>query len=404
MPWFKYTAYEKSGKKVESSIEADNMPTAQKELKESKQLLVSSITPLQGAGAQSKGLFGGSRNVAIRDLEYLTSELNLLLESAVMFDQAVELLAKAKRNTGIGEVLSQISLKLKSGSTISAAFGSFSTLFDSLYVNLLKIGEESGTLGPVFKGLSRDLKFRNDLRQTIIQATTYPVIIFAVCMLSVVFIFNYIVPKMAVLFADAEQLPIHTQIILGISDWLMAYQVYVGVVLLAGAALIYQNRQNPQLIAWFHQRSRIVPGVRTVVLMSERIRFCSSMSLLLKAGIAMDTAVSLSAGNSANTEIRRELEGVSESIRKGIHLSEALAATTLFSDLFLSLIEIGEESGEVTQIFSELADRSRNEFTQWVSRVTALLEPLLIITMGLIVGGVVVTMMLSVMSINDVAV
>ena len=78
--------------------------------------------------------------------------------------------------------------------------------------------------------------------------------------------------------------------------------------------------------------------------------------------------------------------------------------TTLFSDLFLSLIEIGEESGEVTQIFSELADRSRNEFTQWVSRVTALLEPLLIITMGLIVGGVVVTMMLSVMSINDVAV
>jgi type II secretory pathway component PulF len=404
MAWFKYVAYDKSGKKIESSIEADTMATAQKELKNFKQLMVSSIAPAQAGGSASKGLFGGSQNVTGRDLEYLTSELNLLLESGVKFDQGVELLARAKKNTVIGEILRQISVKLKSGSTISAAFGSFSALFDKLYVNLLKIGEESGTLGPIFKGLSRDLKFRNDLRQTIIQATTYPLIIFAVCMLSVVFIFNYIVPKMAVLFADAEELPIHTQIILGISDWLMAYQLYVGVALLGGATLIYQNRKNQQLITWFHQRSRLVPGIRTVVEMSERIRFCSSMSLLLKAGIAMDMAVRLSAGNSANTEIRRELEGVSESIRKGVHLSEALAATTLFSDLFLSLIEIGEESGEVTQIFSELADRSRNEFTQWVSRVTTLLEPLLIITMGLIVGGVVVTMMLSVMSINDVAV
>ena len=138
--------------------------------------------------------------------------------------------------------------------------------------------------------------------------------------------------------------------------------------------------------------------------MSERIRFCSSMSLLLSAGIAMDMAVKLSAGNSGSSEIRRELEGVSDEIRSGTHLSKALANTSLFSELFLSLIEIGEESGEVTRIFGELADRSRNEFTQWVSRVTTLLEPLLIITMGLIVGGVVVTMMLSVMSINEVAI
>ncbi|MFT4925936.1 MAG: type II secretory pathway component PulF [Phenylobacterium sp.] len=403
MAWFKYVAYDKSGKKVEASIEADNMATAQRELKEFKKLMVSSIVPAQTGGG-GKGLFGGSQKVAGRDLEYLTSELNLLLESGVKFDQAVELLARAKKNTGIGEVLSQISAKLKSGSTISAAFGSFSALFDKLYVNLLKIGEESGTLGPVFKGLSRDLKFRNDLRQTIIQATTYPLIIFTVCMLSVVFIFNYIVPKMAVLFADAEELPPATQVILAISDWLIAWQLYIVVALFAAAALLYQNRKDPRLIGWFHQRSRLVPGVRIIVEMSERIRFCSSMALLLKAGIAMDMAVKLSAGNSANSEIRRELEGVGEDIRKGIHLSQALATTSLFSDLFLSLIEIGEESGEVTRIFNELADRSRNEFTLWVSRVTALLEPLLIITMGLIVGGVVVIMMLSVMSINDVAV
>lgn len=281
------------------------------------------------------------------------------------------------------------------------AFGSFGDLFNKLYVNLLKIGEESGALAPVFQGLSRDLKYRNDLRQTIIQATTYPSIILLVCILSIVFIFNFIVPKMATLFEDAEDLPLHTRAILGISDWLIAYQHYLVIAMAGLISTLFYYRKNERLIAWFHQRSRLVPGVRTVVEMSERIRFCSSMSLLLKAGISMDQAVKLSAGNSANSEIRRELETVSDEIRKGVHLSKALGETSLFPDLFISLIEIGEESGEVTRIFSELADRSRNEFTNWVSKVTALLEPLLIITMGLFVGFVVVTMMLSVMSINE---
>jgi type II secretory pathway component PulF len=400
MATFKYVAYDNSGKKIEASIDADDKLQAQKELKEGKKLLVSSITEVKAGGAGGISLFG-KKQAGGRDLEYLTSEITLLLQSGVKFDKAVDLLAKAKASSPIGDVLSQISGKLKSGITISEAFGSFKDLFNKLYVNLLKTGEESGALAPVFEGLTRDLRYRNDLRQTIVQATTYPLIILAVCVLSIVFIFNFIVPKMSTLFADAEDLPFHTRAILAISDWLINYQHFLLIGLVAAGVGIYHNRKNPRMLQWFHQRSRLVPGLRTVVEMSERIRFCSSMSLLLKAGIAMDQAVKLSAGNSVNSEIRRELEGVSDEIRKGIHLSKALGETSLFSDLFISLIEIGEESGEVTRIFTELADRSRNEFTSWVSRVTALLEPVLIITMGLIVGGVVVTMMLSVMQINE---
>ena len=127
------------------------------------------------------------------------------------------------------------------------------------------------------------------------------------------------------------------------------------------------------------------------------------MSLLLEAGIAMDKAVRLSAGNAGNSEIRRELVRASDEIRKGKQLSKALSETSLFSELFISLIEIGEESGQVGTIFQELADRSRNEFGQWVNRLTAILEPALILTMGAIVGGVVISMMMSVMSVNDAA-
>ncbi len=399
MASFKYVAYDTTGKKVEAIIEADSVASAQRELKESRKLLVSSIAEVKGGGGSLK-LFGSNR-VGGRDLEYLTSELTLLLESGVKFDKAVALLAKAKAQSPVGEILGTVSAKLKSGSTIADAFGGFKELFNKLYVNLLKIGEETGALTQVFKGLSRDIRYRNDLRQTITQATTYPSFILLVCIASIVFIFNFIVPKMAVLFEDAEDLPLHTRAILAISDWMIAYQHFLFIGLVGLGATLFYYRKHPALITWFHQRSRIMPGVRTIVDMSERIRFCSSMGLLLEAGISMDLAVKLSAGNSANSEIRRELESVSDEIRKGTHLSKALAQTTLFSELYISLIEIGEESGEVTRIFNELADRSRNEFTNWVSRVTALLEPLLIVTMGLIVGFIVVTMMLSVMSIND---
>lgn len=399
MATFKYVAYDATGKKVESSIEADNVAKAQQELRDVRKLLVSSINEVKGGGG-GLSLFS-KRKVGGRDMEYLTSELTLLLESGVKFDKAVDLLSKAKAQSPMGEVLGSISGKLKSGSTIADAFAGFGDLFNKLYVNLLKIGEESGALAQVFKGLSRDIKYRNDLRQTIVQATTYPTIILMVCILSIVFIFNFIVPKMAVLFEDAADLPLHTRAILAISDWLIAYQHYLLLILGAGAAALFHYRKHPAFIQWINMRVTMVPGLRTVVEMSERIRFCSSMGLLLEAGISMDLAVKLSAGNAGNSEVRRELENVSDEIRKGVHLSQALSQTSLFPELFISLIEIGEESGEVTRIFNELADRSRNEFTNWVSRVTALLEPLLIITMGLFVGFVVVTMMLSVMSINE---
>lgn len=302
MAIFKYTAYDSTGKKVESTIEADSLAVAQLTLKENQGLLVSTIKPMS-AGANGIGGLFAAKKANYRDLEYLTAEIKLLLQSGVKFDRAVDLMAKAKAGTAIGEVLSKISGKLKSGSTIADAFSSFGELFNKLYINLLTTGEESGALEAVFAGLARDLKYRNDLRQTITQAVTYPFFVLIVCLASVVFIFNFIVPKLAVLFDDAVELPLNTQIILAISDWMISYQHILAIGLVVIGAGIYHYRNNEQLIEWFHMRSRTLSGVGTAVDMTERIRFCSSMSLLLDAGIAMDKAVKLSAGNAGNLSL-----------------------------------------------------------------------------------------------------
>lgn len=401
MPLFKYSAFNQSGQKFDGTIDADDVSSALTELKVKKGLLVKSIK----LADSSQSLFGGLaiNRITSRDIEYVTSEIALLLGSGVRFDKAVQLLAKAKHGTGIGGVLYDISESLKSGQSIADAFSKHDKHFDELYINLLQIGEESGALEPVFVGLADELKFKNDLKQNVIQAVTYPAVIFFVCIASIFFIFNFIVPQMSSVFESAQDLPIYTQIILGMSEWMQNYQHLLVIALVALGIMLFKLKDSPSFQYQFHQRAINFPFIGNVIKRNEQIRFCSSMALLLEAGIAMDVAVKLSAGNAVNHEFRRQLSNVSEQIRGGSALNEALRQVSFFPELFSALIEIGEESGEVKRIFTDLAQRARNDFTHWIAKFTALLEPVLILTMGLIVGGVVVVMMLSVMNVTSLA-
>lgn len=401
MPLFKYSAFNQTGQKFDGTIDSADVSSALQELKEKRGLLVKSIKLAQASNSVFS-VFAGSR-VSARDVEFLTSEIALLLGSGVRFDKAVQLLAKAKHGTGIGAVLQDISEALKTGKTIAEAFAKHSKYFDELYVNLLQIGEESGALEPVFIGLAEELKFKNDLKQNVIQAITYPGVIFAVCIASILFIFNFIVPQMSSVFESAQDLPFYTQMILAISEWMQNYQHLLGLALLGAGGLLFKLKDSPNFQYQFHQRAVNFPFIGNVIKRNEQIRFCSSMALLLEAGIAMDVAVKLSAGNAANHEFRRQLNNVSEQIRGGSSLNESLRQVSFFPELFSSLIEIGEESGEVKRIFRDLAQRARNDFTHWIAKFTSLLEPALILTMGLIVGGVVVVMMLSVMNVTNLA-
>lgn len=401
MPLFKYAAFNQTGQKFNGTIEAEDVSTALEELKSKRGLLVKSIKLAEQSDSVLSA-FTGNR-VSARDVEFLTSEIALLLGSGVRFDKAVQLLAKAKHGTGIGAVLQDISESLKTGQTIADAFAKHDKYFDELYINLLQIGEESGALEPVFNGLAEELKFKNDLKQNVIQAVTYPAVIFLVCIASILFIFNFIVPQMSTVFESAQDLPIYTQIILGMSEWMQNYQHLLGLALIGTGVVLYKVKDSPGFKYQFHQRAINFPFIGNVIKRNEQIRFCSSMALLLDAGIAMDVAVKLSAGNAVNHEFRRQLSNVSEQIRGGSSLNESLRQVSFFPELFSSLIEIGEESGEVKRIFTDLAQRARNDFTHWIAKFTSLLEPALILTMGLIVGGVVVVMMLSVMNVTSLA-
>jgi type II secretory pathway component PulF len=398
MTLFIYNAYDVSGAKVDGQIEAQDKVAALDMLRR-QHLIPSEIKEYE---ADARGIFNFANRVNLADLEFLTAELSLLLESGVKIDRGIDIIRKTKAKPALAKLLNDINQSLKKGNGLSASCREHPEVFDELYCNLIELGEASGNLSEIFADLAKDLKFKRDLRSKIIGSLTYPTVIFFVCILSIVFIFNFIVPQMAGMFSEADDLPWYTQLMLNTSEWMTQYQ---GLLLLGfiGAffALVFAVKQ-PVFITWWQRVSLKLPVIRVAMVTVERIRFNAGLSMMVKAGVPIDKALGLSAGNIKNQVLRREMDIAKQKVSRGSALTPALKQTSLYPDFFISLLEVGEESGNLGRVFDEVANRSRQEFESWTSRMTTLIEPLMILFMGVFVGGVVVVMLLSMVSINDI--
>ncbi|MBE0365074.1 general secretion pathway protein F [Pseudoalteromonas ulvae UL12] len=398
MPLFIYKAYDNSGAKVDGQIEAADQSNAIQLLKK-QHLLAYEIKAFDDSGV---GLFAFQQKINLADLEFLTSELSLLLESGVRIDRGLDIIRKTKAKPALAKMLSEISHAIKKGASLSAACRAHPDVFDGLYCNLIELGEASGNLSEIFAGLAKDLKFKRELQRKIIGSLTYPLVILSVCLLSIFFIFNFIIPKMADMFSDAELLPWYTQAMLSISAWMTEYQ---GLLILAMIALvvfsIWLSKQSG-FQKWWQRIALTLPVVAKAIITVERIRFNSGLSLMVKAGVPIDQALELSAGNIKNQYLNREMQIARQKVKRGNLLTPALQQTSLYPAFYISLLEVGEESGNLERVFDEIANRSRQDFETWTDNMTTLIEPLMILFMGGFVGGVVVMMLMSMVSINDI--
>jgi type II secretory pathway component PulF len=357
---FQYSGFDQSGAKVSGDISAESIDSARQMLRQ-QGVLVKTLQPQQ---LESPGFSLGKTKVSLSDLEFLTTELSVLLDAGLKIDKGIELLNRTNKKPGLATLLDKISKSLRGGKQLSQALQlADDKLFDSLYVNLVSIGEATGKLPEVFRSLAADLAFKRDLQQF-------------VCLSSIVFIFNYVVPNLETMFQGKTDLPVYTQLLLSSSAWMRQYQWYLLGAIIGGVFLLKHALQKPEFQHSFQKWQLNLPVLKQAVVLVERIRFNS--------GLAMMLAIN--------------------KIKRGDALSGALRQTLLYPDFFASLLAVGEESGELTRIFREIAERSQREFSSWVTRMTSLLEPLLIVVMGGIVGGVVVIMMLSITGTTDVGI
>jgi type II secretory pathway component PulF len=395
---FEYKALDTNGARHQGTISAQNKQQAQ------QKLAAQDLHPMEVKEVAKSTDFSSlfSQKVSLDQLEFFTSELSLLLESGVRVDRGIDIIRKANAHPALSRLLNQISAALKKGRSLSEAFSEHEELFGPLYISLLKIGETSGNLPEVLERLADDLKFQKELRSQISTALTYPSVIFFVCIMAVYFVLTFIVPKMAGIFTDLSLAPWYTQVIIKTSNFFVDYQMFIIGGLTAGIVALSYAFKKPEVKSWFYVKASHLPGFGNVILTAERIRFAQSMAMMLDAGLQLDTTLELTANTLKHQELKRDAKQALKQLKSGKQLSQVLAKTRIFPAFFLSIIQVGEETGNLPRVFKEVANRSKSDLENVIKKLTTMLEPIMLIFMGGFVGGIVISMLMSMVSINDV--
>ena len=207
---------------------------------------------------------------------------------------------------------------------------------------------------------------------------------------------------MSSLFEGVSEIPFYTAMLLSLSAWMINYQWYLLLCLILLFGALYSSARSPSMSAQLDTILAGLPGVSGMILLVERVRFNTALAMMLASGILIDRSLDMALGSVKNSQIKQTLVAARDRVKKGGQLSMALRNSPIYDDFSMSLVEVGEESGDLPSVFQEISIRARRDFEVKVDRMTALLEPALILVMGGIVGGVVVVMLLSIVSVNDV--
>ncbi|HCH1965972.1 type II secretion system F family protein [Vibrio parahaemolyticus] len=391
---YRYKAYDKQGKLVQGT------ELGKSELDVTVKLKKQSLIPLEVTTlAQTKKV--GRVTGAV--IEETTSQLSLLLKSGLKIDKALEVLAENAPNAKIQSILEEVGIGVKQGRELWRCMSEHPTAFPNLYVEMVKIGEASGRLTEVFAKLAENLKFQRELSKKITQAMVYPMFILLVCVVSLVAIFNFVVPSMSGLFESLQEIPVYTQLLLDVSGFVQSYQAHMLTALVVAVIAFIKASENPDFRKRVDGFLAAFPLTRNAVLLVERIRYSASMELMLTSGVDLAKSMSMSTASVKSDALQSQLSKAHDDVSQGRSLVESLSGIQLFDPISLSLIRVGEETGQTGLVFGEINSRSRNQFETWMLKLTAMLEPLMIVIMGGIVGSVVIIMLLSIVSVNDVS-
>ena len=398
---FDYVVYDETGARLQGQVDAVSPESARSKLKEQGLIPIKIVrvdATIRKTGKTA--LFSKAPNLG--DIEFLTSQISLLLRNGIKIDRALETARVGIKNSRLKGIVVEIYDEVRRGVPFSTALEKYPDVFDSLYVSIVRIGEVTGRLADVSVDLAANLNFRQKIAAKTRQALIYPAIIFSVCLLSVFFVFNFIVPKFSVIFSGMKTIPVYTRAILATSEIFRTYQLVLPVLVVGIPFVIYRNRKSRQLRRLKDMLMLRVPMVKQVCRSLENLRFASSLAILLKSGVMISSALDYAVLSVGNVFIRKKLQRVKDEVRQGKKFSEVMARTGFFEDIFIGLIEVGEQTGDLSEIFAEIADRLRLNYEEKVSNLIVFIEPVMILFMGLIVGSVVVAMLLSLVSINDI--
>jgi general secretion pathway protein F len=399
MPRFFYKAVKLDGETVEGELEAAD-EAALVGLLQTQGLLP--IETRSAGGLLARVARTRRRRLSQKEIGILTRELATLIEAGLTLDRSLQVLIDLTTEEHLVRVLSDLQQRVRGGATFSSALEAQEGQFARLYINMVRAGEASGALDQVLDRLADYLERVAELRQTVTSALVYPAILLFIAGMSVILLLVFVVPQFTVLFADmGAALPLPTRIVVAAGDlfrnWWWAMLVAIALI----AVIIERWLQDEQVRNRLDHRLLELPLFGDLIWKMETARLAHTLSALLKNGLPLLTALNLAKEVVSNRKVAGLLDEAAEELKHGRGLAGPLSRLKALPDLALQMIRVGEESGALDAMLAKVANIYDRETRTSVQSMLTLLEPILIVGLGVVVAGIIISILLAILGAND---
>lgn len=412
MPRFKYTAMDARGTEHEDVIDAANQSDAVSMIR-SKGLFPTRVAAIGGGSAEKtaptadahapgKGLrmelklpafFQG--RVKTKRLMILTRQLATLIEAGLPLLRGLRILLQQEKNPKLCEALGGMGEAVEGGGTFSEALAMYPSVFDNLFVNMVKAGEAGGVLDVVLARLAEFMEKAERIRRKVKSAMVYPVVVLVVAIAILGFLLTKIIPQFAEIFQDlleGAQLPALTQFVIDVSNFVQHHGlliIVVGIVLVVGVRLWGRTRTGRYVLDKIKLK---MPLFGTLFVKTAVSRFSRTLGTLMSSGVPVLQALNIVRDTSGNAVVARAIQGVHDAVKEGDSMTMPLEASGVFPGMVVSMVDVGEETGALPDMLMRVADNYDEEVDAAVEGLTSIIEPVMIVILAFIVGTIVIAM------------
>ncbi|MFZ5524479.1 MAG: type II secretion system inner membrane protein GspF [Pseudomonadota bacterium] len=403
MPAFSYEAVDAAGATKKGVVNADSARAARSDLRTRGLVPISVdaiVTQLDEAGLTKHSAFRD--RLSTNELALFTRQLASLLEASLPLEQAFSALLEQAERTYVRDLIASIRSEVMAGASLSDALAKHPRDFADIYRALVASGEQIGQLARVLSRLADYIERRNVLVQKVRLAFTYPAIVTVVAFLIVIFLLTYVVPQIVSVFANTkQQLPFLTKVMLGVSDFVRHYG---WMVLLAVIALAFAWRRalkDPAIKMRWHAWLLTAPFYGRFERSLNTARFASTLAITIGSGVPILRALQTSRDTLTNVAMRSQVEEATNSVREGVGLARALSAHKHFPAMLIHMIRAGEVTGELPAMLERAANAQEQDLERRAMTMAGLLEPALILAMGVVVLLIVLAVLMPIIEINQ---
>lgn len=400
MPLFEYKAVDPSGETVQGTMEAISVDMVVLKLQEAGNI------PLQaresGSGFGLAGLRFGRRGMNAREVGAFTQQLSTLLAAGLPLDRSLQVLLDLAENDRVKRTVAEIRDRVRQGGSLSDALEEQHGAFNRLFVNMIRAGEVGGTLDVTLSRLSEYLERSRDLKDSVISALIYPVLLLVLAAGSLILLLVYVIPQFTPIFEElGGDLPLITKIVLGVGSVLQNF--WWGIILLTLLVVTQFRRMLANADKRFAWDGRVLAmkWVGDLVGKVETARLTRTLGTLLANGVPLLSALSIAQNVISNTVLRRDISDASREVKTGGGLARNLARSGRFPRLALQMISVGEETGRLDSMLLKVSDTYDIEVRNTIDRLLSIFTPVVTLLLAVLIGTIVLSVLVAILSIND---